>query len=520
MLMNSLDENVAEQPRELIACGATGKVLQDWASYHESVAALKDLKNDETLLVQSGKPAGVFATSKDAPRVLILNSSIAGRLPAGTTSNGSERRRYATSSQSAATSWSYIGTQGELPTAFHTLDAIAQKHLAGNLGGKLIVSGGMGAAGGALPLAAGLLGAAFLGIEVDEERVKRRIRGGYCDYCVNTLDEALRILKNAVRQRQPVSVGLVGNCAAIIPELASRGVVPDILTDQTSAHDLLNGYVPSGLNAEQSAKLRRENQGKYLSQARISIGRHFSGIRALQELGSVVFEFGNGIRAVARECGVENAFVFPDFVDYLQPLLSVGAVPVRWIALSGEPGDIRQIDDLALELFPDDPVVARWIPLAQKYVKVQGLPARVCWLKPKARIVLAGHVNKLVAGGKLKAPVIIAMEQAERNPGRSSQAGRKEHGSGSGRASGLPLPGELLKAASGASWVSVESNPGCRQASVVMAVDGTPEAEKAIPQVLDNGCALGILRQAAAADENIEGTPQSTKQEIPAPDKP
>ncbi len=499
MLMNSLDQEVAEQPREMIACGATRKVLRDWDCYHTTVEALKILASGETLLVRSGKPAAVHETNEDAPRVLIVNSRLAVRSRAGDTPHAGELPGPAMPSQAAAASWTYVGTQGELPTAFQTLDGVSRKHFGGSLAGKLIVSGGMGAAGGAFSLAAGLIGAAFLGVEVDEERIKRRIRAGYCDYCVNTLDEALRILKNAVRQNHSVSVGLVGNCAEVIPELASRGVVPDILTDQTSAHDLLMGYIPSGLNAEGADRLRRENPKEYLTRARDSIVRHFSGMLALQRFGSVVFEFGNNIRAAACEYGIEEIFSIPDFAEaYLQPLLRKGLTPVRWVALSGESGDIRRFDDLALKLFPDDDILLRWIPLARKYLKFQGLPARVCWMGPETRIVMGEHMNRLVAEGALKAPIAIALDQAA---GRSEALSHQEAEAKKDKSeatSSLLVPAALLDKASGASWISLESGADHNQITVALVADGTSKAAKAIPRILENDYAVTLARLGTA----------------------
>ena len=345
----------------------------------------------------------------------------------------------------------------------------------------------------------GCSGAAFLGIEADGERIRRRIRAGYCDYCVNTLDEALRILKNAVRQKQGVSVGLVGNCAEVIPELASRGVLPDILTDQTSAHDLLHGYIPAGLNAEEAGALRRENPEEYLFRSRESLARHFSGMLALQKMGAIVFEFGNNLRAAAGECGAAGAAnTFPGFVEaYLQPLVSAGLAPVRWIALSGEAADIRRLDDLALELFPDDPLLARWIPLARKFVRFQGLPARVCWMGNDARIALARRVNGLVAEEVFKAPLVIALDHAA--SGRSEVSG--EANEEKEMLSKSPNLNAILNTASGASWVSLHIGAGYGAVTVVMVADGTPQAPKIIPRALENDFALEVLRLAARAAE-------------------
>lgn len=473
LLMNSLDEDVAEQPRELIACATTGKVLRDWDSYHATVKALKGLKDDETLLVRDGEPAGVFETHRQAPRVLMVSAT-----------------------QTAAGSWTYVGSQGTLPIAFQTLDAVAQKHFGGVLAGKLVVSGGLGAAGGALSLATGLLGGAFLGIEADGERIKRRIRAGYCDYCVNTLDEALRILKNAVRQNQAVSVGLIGNCADVIPELASRGVVPDILTDQTSAHDLLNGYVPFGASLQHAIGLRSQNPPEYLKLVHGSIARHVEGMITLQKLGSIVFEFGNELQTAAHEAGVECPFDFPDVVAaYLQPSLREGLTPIRWIALSGESGDIRRFDDLVLKLFPDDAMLARWIPLARKYVRFQGLPARVCWLGPDARVILAERVNKLVSEGVFKAPIVIALDQWNCNSENSPAAGPAKM-QDTGADGDWDVMNALLNTVSGASWVSLGSvKSSLHNASLALVADGTGKAAKRLPRVLKNDSKLGIIRR-------------------------
>ena len=500
MLMNSLDPDVAEEPGELIACGSTGRVLREWESFRSTVEMLKALRNDETLLVEGGKPAGVVKTHPETPRVLIMNSNPAARQPV---SGKMERQSLTLPSQASAASWTCVGTQETLPTAFLVFDAIGREHFSGDLTGKLIVSGGMGAAGGALPLAAGMLGAAFLGIDADGERIRRRIRSGYCDYCVNTLDEALRILKNAVRQKQGVSVGLVGNCADVIPELAARGVLPDILTDRTSADNLLNGYIPAGVGAEEAVALRRERPEEYLSRARNSLARHFEGMLALQRLGSIVFEFGNNFRASAEECGVpEAASAFPGCAEaYLQPLFSAGLAPVRWVALSGEPGDIRRLDDLVLELFPNDALLTRWISLARKYVRFQGLPARVCWLGQEACITLTRRVNQLVTEGKFKAPLVVALDHAARGMELSVGAASKEEKEEIGVVSNSPALDALMNTASGASWLSLEIGSGHSQATVALVADGSPQAAKNLAHALRNDYVLEVLRLAARAVE-------------------
>jgi urocanate hydratase len=499
MLMNSLDPDVSEQPSDLIACGATAKILHDWESYNATVEALKSLKNDETLLVEGGRPRGVVKTRLEAPRVQIFNANLSTRRPV----SENLQPRAPVQPQASATSWTYVGTQETLPTTFLVFDAISRRHFNGDLAAKLVVSGGMGPAGGALPLAAGMLGAAFLGIDVDGERIRRRIRAGYCDYCVNTLDEALRILKNAVRQRQGVSVGLVGNCADVIPELADRGVLPDILTDQTSAHDLLYGYIPSGITLKEAATLRHENPEEYLSRSRDSLARHFGGMMALQKMGAIVFEFGNYICAAAEEYGVVDASsaLVSSAESYLQPLLDEGMVPVRLVALSGEPGDIRRLDDLVVELFPDDTHLARWIPLARKYMRFQGLPARVCWMHEETRVLLAERVNSLVGEGVFKAPMVIALDQAATVVKHSHNAESEDQSEASETTRNLTAPSATLSAASGASWLSLEIGVSRSRATVVLVADGTPQAAKALPRVLKNDYALEIIRQASGARE-------------------
>ncbi|HEV2245743.1 MAG TPA: urocanate hydratase [Terriglobia bacterium] len=498
MLMNSLDPEVAEKPDELIACGATGKVLGNGESYQATVEALKTLSNDETLLVQSRRPVRVFKTRQEAPRVIITNTDAVGNLPTSDKPGPIEQQGVRRLGAADPGSWTYVGTQQNLAIASHVFDAIAQKHFRGDLAAKLIVSGGMGAAGGALPLAAVMLGATFLGIEVDGECIRRRIRAGYCDYCVNTLDEALRILKNAVRQKQGVAVGLVGNCAEVIPELASRGVLPDILTDQTSAHDLLNGYVPAGLNAEDADALRRENPQDYLSRSRNSIARHFEGMLALQKLGSIVFEFGNNLGVAAEQCGVPGAAsAFPDFAEiYLRPLLSAGLAPIRWVALSGEPGDIRRFDELALQLFPDDLPLARWIQLAGKYVRFQGLPARVCWMDQETRIQLAERLNSLVADRTLKAPFVIAFEQAITNHQISTRAQPDRVEAKWDSPGDWPAMEALVDAASGTSWASLRLGSSHSQATIALVADGMSNTAGSFARVLKNDCALEFIRLA------------------------
>ncbi|HEV2964708.1 MAG TPA: urocanate hydratase, partial [Candidatus Angelobacter sp.] len=414
MLMNNLDEEVAERPRDLVVYGGTGKAARNQQCLDAIISELKSLENDETLLVQSGKPVGVFKTHEYAPRVLIANSNLVGHWSSWEKFNELERAGLMMYGQMTAGSWIYIGSQGIIQGTFETLSAAGEKHFGGDLAGKLIVSGGMGGMGGAQPLAATMTGACFLGIDVDADRIKKRLKTGYCDFMVNNLDEALRILKNSIRKKEAVSVGLIGNCAEVISELAERGVLPDILTDQTSAHDPLNGYVPAGMPLEKALELRRLDPQSYLGRSLDSIARHVEGMLRLQKMGSVTFDYGNNIRTFAFQRGVKNAYNFPGFVPaYIRPLFCEGRGPFRWAALSGDPADIAVTDDLVLELFPQNRILDRWIRLARKRIKFQGLPARICWLGYGERAKFGLAINDLVREGKIKAPIVMGRDHLD-----------------------------------------------------------------------------------------------------------
>ena len=508
MLMNNLDPEVAERPEELIVYGGTGKAARNWECYHAIVESLKGLANDETLLVQSGKPVGVFQTHEWAPRVLIANANLVGHWSSWEKFRELERLGLIMYGQMTAGSWIYIGSQGILQGTYETLAAAGRKHFGADLGGKLVVSGGLGGMGGAQPLAATLNGAAFLGVEVDGEKIKRRIRTGYCDICVNDLDEAVRILKISIRQKQAVSVGLVGNCAEVIPELARRGIVPDLLTDQTSAHDPLNGYVPAGLTLEAAAELRRKDPEDYLKRSYESIARHVAGMLDLQKLGAATFDYGNNIRTMAFEHGgVKDAYSFPGFVPaYIRPLFCEGRGPFRWVALSGDPADIYRTDDLVLELVPDNDNLNRWIRLARKRVRFQGLPARICWLGYGERALFGERLNDLVAKGELKAPIVIGRDHLDcgsvASPFRETEAMKD----GSDAIADWPVLNALLNTASGASWVSVHNGGGVGigyslHAGQVTVADGTPEMARRIERVLTNDPGIGVARHADAGYE-------------------
>jgi urocanate hydratase len=504
MLMNNLDEEVAERPRDLVVYGGTGRAARSWEAYHAIVASLKSLDNDETLLVQSGKPVGVFKTHEYAPRVLIANSNLVGHWSNWEKFNELERAGLMMYGQMTAGSWIYIGSQGIVQGTFETFAAAAEKSFNGDLAGKLIVSGGMGGMGGAQPLAATMTGAAFLGIDVDPERIKKRLKTGYCDFMVTTLDEALRILKNAVRKKENVSVGLVGNCADIIPELAKRGVVPDILTDQTSAHDPLNGYVPNGMTLQEALELRQRDPETYQQLSLDAMAKHVEGMLALQKMGAVTFDYGNNIRTFAFQRGVKNAYDFPGFVPaYIRPLFCEGRGPFRWVALSGEPSDIHVTDDLILELFPDNRILRRWIDLARKRIKFQGLPARICWLGYGERAQFGLAMNDLVKKGKLKAPIVIGRDHLDCGSVASPFRETESMKDGSDAIADWPLLNALLNTAAGASWVSIHNGGGVGigyslHAGQVTVADGTEAMAKRIERVLTTDPGMGIIRHADA----------------------
>jgi urocanate hydratase len=504
MLMNNLDPEVAERPADLVVYGGSGKAARNWACYDAIVASLRALENDETLLVQSGKPVGIFRTHEYAPRVLIANSNLVGHWNNWEKFGELDRAGLTMYGQMTAGSWIYIGTQGILQGTYETFAAAARKHFGGDLAGKLVVSGGMGGMGGAQPLAATLNGGAFLGIDVDPERIKRRVKSGYCDVMVNDLDESLRILKNAVRKREAASVGLVGNCADLIPALAKRGVVPDLLTDQTSAHDPLGGYVPQGLDVAAAAELRESNPGEYRRRALDSIAAHVRGMLHLQKLGAVTFDYGNNIRTFAFDQGVKDAYDFPGFVPaYIRPLFCEGRGPFRWVALSGEPSDIHRTDQLVLEMFPQNEMLTRWIRLAQKRVRFQGLPARICWLGYGERAKFGLALNDLVARRELKAPIVIGRDHLDCGSVASPYRETETMRDGSDAIADWPFLNAMLNIASGASWVSIHNGGGVgigysQHAGQVIVADGTPEMAARIERVLTNDPGIGVARHADA----------------------
>jgi len=521
MLMNNLDEEVAERPKDLVVYGGTGRAARSWEAYHAIIKSLRALENDETLLVQSGKPVGVFKTHEYAPRVLIANSNLVGHWSNWEKFNELERAGLMMYGQMTAGSWIYIGSQGIVQGTFETFSAAGEKHFGGDLSGKLIVSGGMGGMGGAQPLAATMTGAAFLGIDVDPERIKKRLKTGYCDFMVTTLDEALRILKNAIRKKENVSVGLVGNCADVVPELARRGVVPDILTDQTSAHDPLNGYVPNGMTLAQALELRQSSPAEYQDRSLDSIARHVEGMLQLQKMGSITFDYGNNIRTFAFQRGVKGAYDFPGFVPaYIRPLFCEGRGPFRWVALSGEPSDIHATDDLVLNLFPDNRILRRWIDLARKRIKFQGLPARICWLGYGERAQFGLAMNEMVKNGKLKGPIVMGRDHLDCGSVASPYRETESMKDGSDAIADWPLLNALLNTAAGASWVSIHNGGGVGigyslHAGQVTVADGTEAMAKRIERVLTTDPGMGIIRHADAGYEEAQNFAKQNRVKLP-----
>jgi urocanate hydratase len=507
MLMNNLDPEVAERPDDLVVYGGAGKAARDWRCFDAIVRSLRDLNNDETLLVQSGKPVGIFRTHEDAPRVLIANSNLVGHWSNWNEFHRLERMGLTMYGQMTAGSWIYIGSQGIVQGTFETFAAVGEKHFNGSLAGKLVLSGGMGGMGGAQPLAATMNGACFLGIDVDPARIEKRLQTGYCDEISYNLDDALNKINEARNRGAAISVGLVGNCGDVLPELVRRGVVPDVLTDQTSAHDALNGYVPNGMELDDALRLRRENPDEYARRAMETMATHVSAMLDLKRMGAVTFDYGNNIRAQAERMGVRDAFEIPGFVpEYIRSLFCEGRGPFRWVALSGNPEDIRKTDDLAQELFPGDPVLDRWLKLARERIKFQGLPARVCWLGYGARAEFGVAMNEMIRHGKLDAPVVIGRDHLD--SGSVASPYRETEGmiDGSDAVADWPLLNALVNTAAGASWVSIHNGGGVGigyslHAGMVVVADGTHDASRRLQRVLTTDPGMGIIRHVDAGYE-------------------
>ena len=504
MLMNNLDPEVAENPDELVVYGGTGKAARDWPSFYAIVRSLESLENDETLLIQSGKPVGILRTHAMAPRVLIANSNLVGKWSNWEVFCELEKKGLMMYGQMTAGSWIYIGSQGIVQGTYETFAEAGRRHFGGSLGGKLIVSGGMGGMGGAQPLAATMTGARFLGIDVDPKRIQKRVESGYCDRIATSLDEALQWLTDARSKPTALSVGLVGNAADVLPDLIRRKVIPDIVTDQTSAHDPLNGYVPNGMSLDAALALRQNDSEKYVALSMAAMGKHVEAMLELRRRGAIVFDYGNNLRTNAKLAGVQDAFEIPGFVpEYIRPLFCEGKGPFRWVALSGDPEDIRKTDQLVLSLFPQDESLKRWIKLAGERIHFQGLPARICWLGYGQRAKLGLAINELVRSGEISAPIVIGRDHLD--TGSVASPYRETEGmlDGSDAVADWPLLNALVNTAAGASWVSIHNGGGVgigysQHAGMVVVADGTSEAALRLERVLTTDPGMGVLRHADA----------------------
>ena len=496
MLMNNLDPEVAENPDQLVVYGGTGRAARSWEAFDAIVRLLRELENDETLLIQSGKPIGKFRTHDEAPRVLIANSNLVGQWNNYPEFNRLERMGLTMYGQMTAGSWIYIGSQGIVQGTFETFAAAGRKHFGGSLDGKFVLTGGLGGMGGAQPLAATM--------NVDPARIEKRLKSGYCDKIAWLLDEALKMIDQARKDRKSVSVGLVGNCADVLPEIVKRGIVPDVLTDQTSAHDALNGYVPRGMSLEDALAMRGKNPDEYIESAMQSMAVHVEAMLALQKNGAITFDYGNNIRAQAQKAGVKNAFDIPGFVpEYIRPLFCEGRGPFRWVALSGDPADITRTDKLALELFPENQTLARWMKLAKERIHYQGLPARICWLGYGERAEFGVAMNELVKSGEIKAPIVIGRDHLD--TGSVASPNRETEGmvDGSDAIADWPLLNGLVNTAAGASWVSIHNGGGVgvgfsQHAGMVVVADGSDNSKRRLERVLNSDPGMGILRHADA----------------------
>lgn len=504
MLMNNLDPDVAEKPEELIIYGGSGKAARNWDAYHAIIKSLQELEDDETLVVQSGKPVAIFKTHKNAPRVIISNAMLVPDWANWDEFRKLEAMGLTMYGQMTAGSWIYIGTQGILQGTYETFAECARQHFNGTLEGKFLLTAGIGGMGGAQPLAATMNGAAFLGIDVDIKRLQKRIDTKYLDVIAKDLDEALSLVIKAKEEKKALSVGLVGNAGEVLPEILERGIVPDVLTDQTSAHDTLNGYVPMGMSFEDALKLRKENPNEYIKQAKTTIAKHVVTMLEFQKRGAITFDYGNNIRGEAKENGVTNAFDFPGFVPaYIRPLFNDGKGPFRWAALSGDPNDIYETDKAVMETFPEDKALVRWIKLAQEKVAFQGLPARICWLGYGARAKMGKIFNDLVASGKVKAPIVIGRDHLDCGSVASPYRETEDMKDGSDAIADWPILNAMLNTIGGATWVSFHHGGGVGigkslHAGMVIVADGTKEAEERLERVLTYDPGLGIARHADA----------------------
>ncbi len=525
MLMNNLDPEVAEKPEELVVYGGIGKAARNWESFDAIVESLKELENDETLMVQSGKPVAIFKSHENAPRVLIANSNLVPAWSNWETFRDLEKKGLMMYGQMTAGSWIYIGTQGILQGTYETFAEAARKHFGGTLAGTLTVTAGLGGMGGAQPLAVTMNDGVVITIECDPHRIQRRIETRYCDTKAATLDEALKLAKEAMAKKEPLSIALLGNAADNLPELVRRGEIPDLVTDQTSAHDVLNGYLPIGVTLEEGEELRKRDQETYISKSKESIKQHVEAMVDLQNAGAVVFDYGNNIRQVAKDEGYENAFDFPGFVPaFIRPMFCEGKGPFRWAALSGDPEDIYAIDEVILKEFAHDEHLCKWIRMAQEKVAFQGLPSRICWLGYGDRAKLGKIINDMVESGKVSAPIVIGRDHLDcgsvASPNRETEAMKD----GSDAISDWPILNALINGVNGASWVSVHHGGGVgmgysQHAGMVIVADGTKEASERLERVLTSDPGMGVVRHADAGYDLAIKTAKEKGVRIPMLDK-
>jgi urocanate hydratase len=524
-LMNNLDPENAERPADLVVYGGIGKAARNWECFHAIVRELERLGPEDTLLVQSGKPVGVFPTHEMAPRVLIANSNLVGKWATWEHFNELDRKGLMMFGQMTAGSWIYIGTQGILQGTFQTFAALAERHFDASLKGKLVVTGGMGGMGGAQPLSVTLNGGVALVVEVDRSRIERRVATRYCDRIAENLDEALQLCENALREGRPLSVGLVGNCADVLPEIVRRGVHVDVATDQTSAHDPLNGYIPQGFTLEAAADLRRRSPEEYVRRSLESMVIHVNAMLDLLRAGAIVFDYGNNIRRFAFDAGCTGAFLIPGFVpEYIRPLFCVGAGPFRWVALSGDPKDIDRTDRLALELFPENEILNRWLHLARGRFAFQGLPARICWLGYGERARMGEAINELVRKGEISAPIAMGRDHLDTGSVASPYRETEKMRDGSDAVADWPILNALLNTSSGATWVSFHHGGGVGMgyslhAGQVTVADGTDLAARKIARVLNNDPGIGVARHADAGYELAQQTAREKGIHIPMAEK-
>jgi len=524
-LMNNLDPENAERPADLVVYGGIGKAARNWECYHAIVRELERLDGDETLLVQSGKPVAVFPTHEMAPRVLIANSNLVGKWATWEHFNELDRKGLMMYGQMTAGSWIYIGTQGILQGTFQTFAALAERHFGGSLKGKLVVTGGMGGMGGAQPLAVTLNGGVVLVVEVDRSRIERRVATRYCDLVAGNLDEGLHLCEEACRQGRGLSVGLVGNCGDVLPEIVRRGLQVDAVTDQTSAHDPLNGYIPQGFTLDKAAELRRRDPEEYVRRSTATMVVHVNAMLDLQRAGAVTFDYGNNIRRFAFDAGCTDAFLIPGFVpEYIRPLFCTGQGPFRWVALSGDPKDIDRTDELALELFPDNEILTRWLRLARGRFAFQGLPARICWLGYGERARMGEAINELVRKGEISAPIAMGRDHLDTGSVASPYRETEKMLDGSDAVADWPILNALLNTASGATWVSFHHGGGVGigyslHAGQVTVADGTELAARKIERVLNNDPGLGVVRHADAGYELAQHTARERGIAIPMAEK-